>query len=230
MIFKLLLTIWMAVIIVAAFFYAGAAAGFPGETSRILFFHVPQAWIAILAFLISMIASVFYLAKRKVETDHVAQSAAELGFLFCVLATITGSIFAKATWGSFWNWDPRETSIVMLLMIYGAYFALRSAVSDPERSRVFAGAYSILAFATVPFLVFIVPRITASLHPEDTMNPVSPGLDPKTLKVFFGSLLAYTGLFIWMLRLRIRVLRLKGLRVRDLYHEPDNEHQTTNNV
>jgi len=203
----------MAVIIVAAFFYAGAAAGFPGETSRILFFHVPQAWIATLAFLISMIASAFYLAKRKVETDYVAQSAAELGFLFCVLATITGSIFAKATWGSFWNWDPRETSIVILLMIYGAYFALRSAVSDLERSRVFAGVYSILAFATVPFLVFIVPRITASLHPEDTMNPASPGLDPKTLKVFLGSLLAYTGLFIWMLRLRIRILRLKGLRV-----------------
>jgi len=223
MIYKLLLTIWMAVIIVAAFFYAGAAAGFPGETSRILFFHVPQAWIATLAFLISMIASALYLAKRKVETDYVAQSAAELGFLFCILAAITGSIFAKATWGSFWHWDPRETSIVILLMIYGAYFALRSAVSDPERSRVFAGVYSILAFATVPFLVFIVPRITASLHPEDTMSPVNPGMDPKTLKVFLGSLLAYTGLFIWMLRLRIRLLRLKGLRIRDLYHEPDNE-------
>jgi heme exporter protein C len=222
MIWKFLLTIWMALIIVASFLYTEAAVGFPGETSRILFFHVPQAWIATLAFLISMIASVVYLAKRHVKADYVAQSAAELGLLFCVLATMTGSIFAKAAWGSFWNWDPRETSIVILLMIYGAYFALRSAVGDPERSRVFAGVYSILAFATVPFLVFVVPRISASLHPEDTMNPANPGMDPKTLKVFLGSLFAYTALFVWMLRLRIRILRLDGLRVRSLFGELEN--------
>jgi heme exporter protein C len=116
------------------------------------------------------------------------------------------------TWGSFWNWDPRETSIVILLMIYGAYFALRSAVPDPEKKRVFAAVYAILAFVTVPFLVFVVPRITASLHPEDTMNPANPGMDPKTLKVFLGSLFAYTGLFVWMLRLKMRVLRLERLR------------------
>ncbi|UCG81575.1 MAG: cytochrome c biogenesis protein CcsA [Desulfobacterales bacterium] len=222
MIYKILLTIWMAVIIVASFLYTEAATGFPGETSRIIFFHVPQAWVATLSFLISMIASAVYLARRKAKADYVALSAAELGFLFCVLATVTGSIFAKVTWGSFWNWDPRETSIVILLMIYGAYFALRSAVSDPERRRVFAGVYSILAFVTVPFLVFVVPRITTSLHPEDTMNPANPGMDPKTLKVFLGSLLAYTALYVWMLRLRVRILRLEGLRVRDLFREPDN--------
>jgi len=223
MIYKILLTIWMALIIVAAFLFTEAATGFPGQTSRILFFHVPQAWVATLSFLISMIASAVYLAKRKVKADYVALSAAELGFLFCVLATVTGSIFAKVTWGSFWNWDPRETSIVILLMIYGAYFALRSAVSDPERSRVFAGVYAILAFVTVPFLVFVVPRITTSLHPEDTMNPANPGMAPKTLKVFLGSLFAYTGLYIWMLRLRIRILRLEGLRVRDLFRELDSK-------
>ncbi len=215
MIGKALLTLWMTAMIVAAFLYAGAAAGFPGQTSRILFFHVPQAWIATLSFLLSMIASCIYLAKRSAKTDYLALSAAELGLLFCILATASGSIFAKATWGSFWNWDPRQTSIVILLMIYGAYFALRSAVPDPEKRRVFAAVYSILAFVTVPFLVFVVPRITASLHPEDTMNPAKPGMDPKTLKVFLGSLLAYTGLFVWMLRLKIRVLRLEGLRKPD---------------
>ena len=212
MAYKALLTLWMAVIIVAAFFYTEAASGFPGQTSRILFFHVPQAWVATLSFLVSMIASAVYLAKRRVTADDVALSAAELGFLFCVLATVTGSIFAKATWGSFWNWDPRETSIVILLMIYGAYFALRSAVPDPEKKRVFAGVYAILAFITVPFLVFVVPRITASLHPEDTMNPANPGMDAKTLKVFLGSLFAYTALFVWMLRLRMRILRLEERR------------------
>jgi len=217
MVQKILLTIWMAVIIVAAFLYTEAAVGFPGQTSRILFFHVPQSWVATLSFLVSMAASVVYLAKRKLKADHVAQSAAELGFLFCILATVTGSIFAKATWGSFWNWDPRETSIVILLTIYGAYFALRSAISDPDRCRVLAAVYSILAFVTVPFLVFVVPRITASLHPENTMNPANPGMDPRTLTVFLGSLFAYTALYLWMLRLRIRILNLESLKVRDLF-------------
>lgn len=221
MISKTLLTVWMTVIIVAAFLYADAAVGFPGETSRILFFHVPQAWVATLSFLLSMIASCMYLAKRRAKADHLALSSAELGLLFCLLATASGSIFAKAAWGSFWNWDPRETSIVILLMIYGAYFALRSAVPDLEKRRVFAAVYSILAFATVPFLVFVVPRITASLHPEDTMNPAKPGMDPKTLKVFLGSLLAYTGLYVWLLRLKIRLLRLEGMRDPEfLNHEP----------
>lgn len=208
MIYKILLTIWMNLIIAAVFLYIEPAAGFPGEVSRILFFHVPMAWVATLAFLLSMIASSVYLITRKVNADFLAQSSAELGFLFCFLATVTGSIFAKATWGSFWNWDPRQTSIVMLLMIYGAYFVLRSAVADHEKRRVFAGVYSILAFCTVPFLVFVVPRITSSLHPEDTLNPASPGMDMKTLIFFLGSLCAYTGLFVWMLRLKVRMLRL----------------------
>ena len=224
MIYKILLVIWMAVIIVAAFFFTEAATGFPGQTSRILFFHVPQAWVATLSFLLSMIGSAMYLAKRNVRADFLALSAAELGFLFCILATVTGSIFAKATWGSFWNWDPRETSIVILLMIYGAYFALRSAVADPEKKRVFAGVYSILAFVTVPFLVFVVPRITTSLHPENTMNPANPGMDPKTLTVFLGSLFAYTGLFVWMLRLKMRILRIEESRIRELRIEQLRKH------
>lgn len=215
MIAKVLLTVWMAVVIVAAFLYAGAARGFPGETSRILFFHVPQAWVATLSFLLSMIASCIYLARRRLQADYLARSAAELGLLFCILATASGSIFARAAWGSFWNWDPRETSIVILLMIYGAYFALRSAVPDSERRRLFAAVYSILAFVTVPFLIFVLPRITVSLHPEDTMNPARPGMDPRTLLVFLGSLIAYTGLFVWMLRLKIRLSRLEG------YKEPE---------
>jgi heme exporter protein C len=207
----------MCVILAASFLYSDPAEGFPGETSRILFFHVPQAWVATLSFLLSMIGSAYFLAKRRPEADHLALAAAELGFVFCVLATVTGSIFAKVTWGSYWNWDPRETSIVILLMIYGAYFALRSAVDDTEKKRVFAAAYAILAFVTVPFLVFIVPRITTSLHPEDTMNPASPGMDNRTMMVFLGSIIAYTGLFIWMLRLKMRVLFLAHIKDKKQY-------------
>ena len=205
---KVILIVAMSIVIVAAFLYARSAAGFPGETSRIMLFHVPQAWVATLAFLISMLGSAVYLARRNPRADALAQASAGLGLLFSNLATVTGSIFAKFTWGSFWNWDPRETSIVILLMIYGAYFALRSAVPDQTQKRTFSAVYSILAFLTVPFLVFIMPRITHSLHPEDTMNPAKPGMDSRTLIVFLSSLLAYTGVFVWMLRLKYRLLNL----------------------
>jgi heme exporter protein C len=216
MIWKMALTLWMAIIIVAAFLFSDPAMGFPGQTSRIMFFHIPQALVAVLSFLLSMIASVLYLTKRDMRSDRLAVSAAELGFFFCVLATLSGSLFARATWGSFWNWDPRETSILVLLLIYGAYFTLRSAVTDPDRKRAFSAAYSILAFASVPFFIFIVPRITFSLHPENTLSPTNPGMDFKTLLVFLGSLLAYTALFVWMLVLRIRVMRLTYFREKSI--------------
>ncbi len=216
MILKISLALLMVFVIIASFVYAKAAAGFPGETSRIMLFHVPQAWVATLAFLISMITSLMYLKQRRISADILAVTAAELGFLFCILATVTGSIFAKVTWGSFWNWDPRETSIVILLMIYGAYFALRSAVPDPDRKRVFSAAYSILAFATVPFLIFILPRITVSLHPEDTMNPVRPKMDPNFLITFLASFVAHTGLFTWMLNLKYRLSKIEQYQLKDI--------------
>ncbi|MBN2009202.1 cytochrome c biogenesis protein CcsA [candidate division KSB1 bacterium] len=206
---KLALVLWMCLVIVASFLFTPAAKGFPGETSRIMFYHVPQAWIAAIAFLISMIFSIRYLAKRQVVADLLAGTAAELGMMFCILATLSGSIFAKSTWGSYWNWDPRETSIIILLMIYGAYFALRSAIPDPDRKRTFAAAYAILAFVTVPFFLFILPRITVSLHPEDTMNPAKPGLDGRFLFVFLNSLGAFTGLFAWIFRMKYRITQLE---------------------
>ena len=208
-IFKIVLVLWMSIVIISSFVLTNAATGFPGETSRIMLYHVPQAWIATISFLISMIYSVIYLSKRKYTADLVAVTAAELGFFFCILATISGSIFAKSTWGSYWNWDPRETSIVILLMIYGAYFALRSAISDADRKKTFAAIYSVLAFVTVPFFIFILPRIAISLHPENTMNPVDPQLDARFLIVFISSLVAFTGLFVWIFNLKYRVLKIQ---------------------
>ncbi|MGH8015304.1 MAG: cytochrome c biogenesis protein, partial [Candidatus Zixiibacteriota bacterium] len=99
-----------------------------GEASRIFYYHIPQAWICVIAFAMSAYFSIKYLRKRRPLDDDLAADSARLGLMFCFLATITGAIFAKVTWGAFWNWDPRQTSIFILLLIYGAYFALRSAI------------------------------------------------------------------------------------------------------
>jgi heme exporter protein C len=94
--------------------------------------------------------------------------------LFSILATVSGSIFAKLVWGSFWNWDPRETSILILLLIYGAYFALRSAIDDSERRQQLAAVYALFAFVTAPLLTFVVPRLYEnSLHPNCAFLPGS---------------------------------------------------------
>jgi heme exporter protein C len=146
---------WVLLVILAAFFYAPSATGFKGESARIVFFHVPQAWVAVLAFCVNLVASIRYLRKRNPLDDARAAAAARLGLVFSVLATVTGSIFANVMWNSFWNWDPREVSIVILLLIYAAYFALREAIPDEERRASLSAAYAVLAFVTMPFLVFV---------------------------------------------------------------------------
>jgi heme exporter protein C len=116
-------------------------------------------------------------------------------------------------WGSYWNWDPRETSIFFLLLIYIAYLALRSAIEEPARRARLAAIYSAIAFVSVPFLVFVVPRIYDTLHPDPIVN--SRGridMDPRIRIVFFAMLLGFTGLFYWLLALRVRVLRIERRR------------------
>lgn len=211
---KLLIFIAMSVIIWFSF-TTPAPQQIIGESSRIFYYHIPQAWICVLAFAMSMIFSIRYLMNRRMEEDDKAVTAAQLGFVFCVLATVTGSIFAKVTWGSFWNWDPRETSIFILLLIYGAYFALRGAIEVEEKRAALASVYSIFAFITVPFLIFVVPRITPSLHPEDSIvdENLKFTMGPSVRMIFFASLAVFTAIYFWMYRIARRAQRVYRLQL-----------------
>jgi heme exporter protein C len=163
---KSLVTVWMVAVVAAMFLWVPAQQGL-GNAGRIIIMHVPTAWLSVLAFGVAAIYSLMYLRRRRAEDDDRAVAAVEQGFLFSILATATGSIFAKVVWGSFWNWDPRETSILVLLLIYGAYFALRSAIDDQERRQQLSAVYAALAFVTVPLLIFVIPRLAeSSLHPN----------------------------------------------------------------
>ncbi|MBS4022137.1 MAG: cytochrome c biogenesis protein CcsA [Dethiobacter sp.] len=206
MIWQIILGVWMTAVILASFLYVPPAVGL-GEMGRILIYHVPSAWIAVLAYLMAMVNSVSYLRKGDIRLDRQAQVNAELGTVFCILATVTGSIWSKGSWGMYWNWDPRQTSIAVLLMIYAAYFVLRGSIEDSDRRARLSAVYAILAFLTVPFLVFIVPRIYASLHP-DYIGRGKMQIDRRMLQVFLASLAGFTGLYAWIYQVQVRLENL----------------------
>jgi heme exporter protein C len=176
------------------------------QNAKIIFFHVPTAWLTAIAFLMSTIFSVQYLRKKNLDYDAKSYAAAQLGMIFCILATVTGSVWSKFAWGSFWSWDPRQTSIFALLLIYGAWFALRSAIESEDKRATLSSVYSIIAFLTVPFFIFIMPRIMTGLHPgsaDDTNSGpiVDFKMNSSMQLIFFLSLIGFTILYFWMWKL-----------------------------
>jgi heme exporter protein C len=185
------------------------------EKARNIFFHVPTAWTTVVAFLVSMFYGIQYLRTKNIEYDIRSVSAAGLGFLFCSLATITGSIWAKFNWGTYWNWDPRETSIFVLLLIYGAYFALRSSLEVEETRAKLSAVYSLIAGLTVPFFIFVLPRMMEGLHPGSKGDPQGSGpvvnftMSGNMLAIFFMGLIGFNLLFFWMWHLRVRIANIE---------------------
>ncbi|XER07538.1 Cytochrome c biogenesis protein CcsA [Sporomusa rhizae] len=187
--------VWLMGVIYSVFYLVPPAAGL-GYLVRIAFFHIPVAWVSVLAFLVSAAAAGQYLRTRQLRYDWVSACSARLGLSFCLLATVSGAMFAKLTWGAYWNWDPRQTTIFILFLIYGAYMALRSAIEEEERRAVVAAVYALLSFLTVPFLVFIIPRMYFSLHPEPLLN--SGGkmqMEPVMLYVLAAAIALCTALY-----------------------------------
>ncbi len=190
--------IWTVGVVYAVFTIVPPAEGL-GNLVRIAFFHIPVAWVSVLAFLLSAVWAAQYLRTRKPEHDWKSAAAVSLGFLFCILATVSGAIFAKLTWGAYWNWDPRQTTIFILLLIYGAYLALRSAIEEEEQRARIAAVYSLCSFITVPFLMFIIPRYYFSLHPAPVINSAAKiDMDRVMLMVLVAAMVACTAIF-WQL-------------------------------
>ncbi len=209
MLWRWLLFLWIAVFIVLAFAWAPLVPVL-GPTTRVLYFHIPAAWVTVLALGWSMVHSVLYLRTRRIEHDDHAAAAAEIGLLFCITAAVSGSLWAKAMWGAYWNWDPRETSIFFIMLIYAAYLALRAAVDDEPRRARLSAVYSAIAFVAVPFLMFIVPRIYFTLHPDPIINTRGKvDMDPRIRWVFLAMLVGMTGVYFWVQQMRVRLVRLE---------------------
>jgi heme exporter protein C len=212
--FAWLLWLWISLVIVGAFLYAPVLKGFrtPGS-SRIVFFHVPMAWSSFIGFIAAAVWSLLYLLRRKPRHDRAAAVAIKLGLLFGVLATVTGAMWARIEWGAWWNWDPRQTSILAVILFYAAYLALRQSVEEPEKRARLAAAYALLGLVVTPFLFWVVPRITFSLHPDPIVNS-SGKVDMETAsqQVLYASGLGFAALFFWVHNLQCRLEALAERR------------------
>lgn len=195
-----ILILLTAAIIAAIIFLVPPIKGL-GEVAKIIFFHVPTAWVSVVAFLASAFFAAKFLRTFNFSFDKLSERAARLGFIFVLMSTISGAIFSKLTWGAYWNWDPRQTTIFILILIYGAYLTLRAAVADEKVRAKVSAVYSMLSVLTVPFLVFILPRMYFSLHPEPVLNTSGRvEMDSIVLIVLIAAVVDATLIFVQLMR------------------------------
>ncbi|MFQ6001976.1 MAG: cytochrome c biogenesis protein [Anaerolineae bacterium] len=178
-----------------------------GPYHRIMYFHIPSAWVAFLAFFVVFLASVLYLWKRTRVWDILALSSAEIGVLFATLVLLTGPIWAKAAWGIWWTWDARLTTTLILWLIYVAYLMLRSYAQEGSQGATFAAVLGIVGFLDVP-IIFLSVEWWRTQHPELIVIR-GGGLAPEMLRTLMIALLSFTLLYFYLLLQRVRVEGLK---------------------
>lgn len=169
-------------------------------------------WFAMMIVLIiSVIFAIRYLAKGDKYFDILSVETANAGVLLGILGLITGSIWAKFTWGAFWSGDPKQNGAAIALLIYLAYFVLRGSMTDPQQKARVSAIYNIFAFSTLIPLLYILPRLTDSLHPGSGGNPGFNiyDLDNNMRLVFYPSIIGWTMLVLWISSLRIRMSLIK---------------------
>ncbi|MGW8282602.1 MAG: cytochrome c biogenesis protein CcsA, partial [Gemmatimonadota bacterium] len=166
-----------------------------GDIQRLMYVHVPAAWLAFLSFFVVFLMSVLYLIQRDLRWDRVAQSSAEIGVVFTVLTLALGSMWGKPTWGVWWTWDPRLTTTAIMLAIYVGYLAIRSFADDPEKRARWAAIVGIVGFANVP-IVYLSVIWWRTLH----QPPSSPrSVAPDILWTLMLNLAAFTLVYIYLM-------------------------------
>lgn len=181
------------------------------ETIRALFFHVPMWFGMMILLVVSVVYSIKYLANSTERLDTIAAEYAGIGVLFGILGILTGMIWANYTWGSPWSGDPKQNGAAIALLIYFAYFVLRNSLEDKQQRGRISAVYNIFAFAALVPLLFILPRMTDSLHPGSGGNPAFDAYeyDNHLRIVFYPSIIAWTLTGVWMASLRIRMRAIK---------------------
>jgi len=190
------------------FFYAPQEAVM-GDVQRVFYFHVAAGWVGMLSFIGAAVAGIVYLIKKDRQWDIVGFAAVEIGIVFLLINVVTGSIWARPIWNTWWTWDPRLTTATVMLLIYLAYLMLRQGVEDPDRRARFGAVYAIIGSLSVP-LTYFSARIFRTIHPIviGSGDPSATGsfdMIPMMTQTFMFSLLTFTFIFADLFWHRIRL-------------------------
>ena len=177
------------------------------EAQKIFYFHVPVAWISLIAFFVVFVGSILYLWKRDEKWDILARSSGEIGFVFITLVLITGPIWAKPAWGTWWTWDVRLTSALVLWFIYLAYLMVRSLAAEESQGARFAAAVGIVGFVDVP-VVYLAIRLWRTHHPGPVI--FEGGLEGSMLLTLMVSVAAFTVLYVCLLIQTISIRQVEA--------------------
>lgn len=208
---KILTVILLLYTIIGGFLFDVPRLNIVNETIRALYFHVPMWFGMVVLFFISTVHSIKYLRNPSIEKDIRSVEFANVGLVLGLLGIFTGMIWANYTWGSPWHGDPKQNGAAIALLVYLAYFVLRGSVENEESRARLSAVYNIFAFAAMIPLIFIIPRMTSSMHPGSGGNPGFNmyDLDSKMRMVFYPAVIGWILLGIWIATLRIRVRNIE---------------------
>ena len=178
-----------------------------GNVQRIMYVHVPSVWVAYLAFAVAFVASIAYLGQRAAPADRLAHAAAEVGTLFLGITIATGSIWGKPTWGTWWTWDARLTSVSVVFVMYVGYLLLRGMVDDPERGARFAAVLGVIAALNIPLVHFSVYWWRTLHQPPSLMKPGGATMPPVILAALLVNFAALALVGAYFVARRARLLR-----------------------
>lgn len=212
--------VWLTLVVLAGFLIDIPRINILEHTARNLYFHVPMWFTMMAGVFVSAYHSYQYLKTGATIRDIRALQAARVGTTFGLLGLATGVVWARFTWyvgtDVWWNFDPKQTMAAVQLLIYGAYFVLRTAIEDPRKRARIAAVYNLFAAATVPFLLYVLPRQLQSLHPGADGNPAfSKITDPTMRLVFYPAIIGFIALFWVLYTQRVRLATLKYRLVGD---------------
>ncbi len=204
---------------VAAVFFFAPIEAVMGLVQKVFYFHVAAGWTGMLGFLLAAVAGIVYLRTHDHKWDHLGLAGVEIGLVFMLINIVTGMIWARPIWNTWWTWDPRLTTATVMELIYAAYLMLRQGIEEPERRARFGSVYAIVGFLSVP-LTFLSIRIFRTIHPVviGSNDPTAEGafdMTPRMAQTFMLSLVAFSFIFVDFLWHRFRLEKLNE-RVEEL--------------
>ena len=204
---KIICVFLLGYVTIAGFLFDVPALPILNEAIRVLFFHVPMWFTMIFLLFISAINSYYYISKWRTNYDIKSNEYANVCVFFVMLGIISGMLWAKFTWGTYWTNDPKLNGSALGLLIYFSYFVLRGSVKDELKKAKISSVYNIFAFAMLIPLIFILPRMTDSLHPGNGGNPGFNVYDMNSQLriVFYPSVIGFILLGIWITNIRVRI-------------------------